>query len=127
MGKQQRQRVRTATLSVHHVQCVTRDLSTLLAERVEPELKRVGVKDTPVLREGLEPVAGHASLPARPEVCGLPIAVQPEGQLAQRIGVQATTILNDSRSPVIVHVTHPDTRHAAHSETPGRGRARPRE
>ena len=64
MGEQQRQRARTATFSVHHMQCLTRDVSTLLAQRVKSELKSVGVKDTPVGQESVQPVAGHASVPA---------------------------------------------------------------
>jgi hypothetical protein len=43
---------------------MTRNLNALLAQGVEPELKPVGVKGTPVLQKGVEPVAGHASIPA---------------------------------------------------------------
>jgi hypothetical protein len=64
VGEQQGERGWPATFSVHHVQSVTRNLSTLLAQGVEPELKRVGVKGTPVLQKGGEPVAGHASISA---------------------------------------------------------------
>ncbi len=64
MGEQQWERVWPATLSVHQVQTVTRNLNALLAQGVEPELKPVGVKGTPVLQQGVEPVAGHASIPA---------------------------------------------------------------
>jgi hypothetical protein len=46
------------------VHSVIRNLSTLLAQGVEPELKRVGVKGTPVLQKGVQPVAGDASIPA---------------------------------------------------------------
>lgn len=108
MGEQQRQGARTATFSVHHMQRLSRDLGALLAQGVEPELKPVGIKDTPVLQEGVQPVARYASLPALPEVCGFSIAVQPAAEHAQRIGGQPTTLLNDSRSPIILHATHPD-------------------
>src|SRR5450759_4586477 len=93
------------------MQRVSRDLGTLLAQGVEPELKRVGVKGTPIRQEGVQPVAGHASLPARPDAHRRSIAVQPAAELTQRIGGQPTTLLNDSRSPVILHATHPDMRY----------------
>jgi hypothetical protein len=64
VGEQQGERAWPATFSVHQVQSVTRNLSTLLAQGVEPELKRVGVKGTPVLQKGVQPVARHASIPA---------------------------------------------------------------
>jgi hypothetical protein len=108
VGEQQRQRARTATFSLHHVQYMTRDLSTLLTQSVEPALKSAGVKHTPVLQYSFQPVAGHASVPARPEVHRPSIAIQPAAELAQRIGGQPRTLLNDSQTPVIVHATHPD-------------------
>ena len=49
---------------MHHVQRLTRDLGTLLAQSVEPELQRAGVKHTPVLQEAGQPVARHASIPS---------------------------------------------------------------
>jgi hypothetical protein len=59
VGEQQRQRARIATFSVHRVQYMTRDLSTLLPQSVESTSKIVGVKHTPVLQEGFQPVACH--------------------------------------------------------------------
>ena len=110
MGQQQRQRAWTATFSVHHVQCMTCDVCPLLTQSVEPELKSAGVKHTPILQEGFQPVAGHASLPTRPEIHRLSIALQPTAELAQRIDGEPKTLLNDSQAPVVVHVTHPYTR-----------------
>jgi hypothetical protein len=110
VGQQQRQRAWTATFNVHHVQCDTSDLDTLLTQGVEAQLKCVGIKDTPVLQEAVKPAARHASVPGRPKVRGLSRGVQPTAQLAQRIGGQQTTLLNDSQAPVVVHTTHPDTR-----------------
>jgi hypothetical protein len=43
--------------------------------------------------------ARHASVPGRPKVRGLSIAVQPTAQFAQRIGGQPTTLVNDCRPP----------------------------
>jgi hypothetical protein len=110
VGEQQRERAWPATFSVHQVQSVTRNLSTLLAQGVEPELKRVRVKGTPVLQKGLQPIAGHASIPAWTEVSGLPVAIEPAAELSQCIGVQSTAFLNDSHAPVIVHASHRVTR-----------------
>jgi hypothetical protein len=64
VGEQQREGAGPATFSVHQVQSVTRNLSTLVAQRVEPELKRVGVKGTPIFQKGVQPIAGHALIPA---------------------------------------------------------------
>jgi hypothetical protein len=64
VGEQQGKWAWPATFGVHQVQSVTRNLSTLLAQGVEPELKRIAVKGTPVLQKGVQPVAGHASIPA---------------------------------------------------------------
>jgi hypothetical protein len=64
VGEQQGKRAWPATFSVHQVHSVTRNLSTLLVQGVEPELKRVGVKGTPILQKGVQPAAGDASIPA---------------------------------------------------------------
>src|ERR1022692_395937 len=105
MGQQQRQRAWTATFSVHHVQCMTCDVCPLLTQSVEPELESAGVKHPPVLQEGFQPVAGHASLPTRPQIHRLSIALQPTAELAQGIASQLRWLLNDSQAPVIVHAT----------------------
>jgi len=42
------------------------DLGALLAQGVEPQLKSVGVKATPILQKGVQPLARHPSLPADP-------------------------------------------------------------
>ncbi len=86
MGEQQRQRARTATFGVYHVQRVSPDLGALLAQSVEPELKSVGVKHTPVRQEGVQPVAGTPRSQLAPRSAELSIAVQPAAELAQRIG-----------------------------------------
>ena len=109
VGKQQRQRPRTATFHVHHVQCMPRDLSTQLAQVVEAELKSIGIKGSPVLQQGVQPLARHASLPARPEVWGLSIIPQPAAELAQPIGRQPATLLNNRHATGIAHLSHPDT------------------
>jgi hypothetical protein len=82
VGEQQRQLAWTSSYCVDHVRCMTCDLSTLLTQSIEPDLKSAGVKNTPVLQEGFQPVARHASFPPRPEVDGRSIASQPAAELA---------------------------------------------
>jgi hypothetical protein len=68
MGEQQRQRPWATSLSVHYVQRMTVDRDAQLEQRVEPALKRLRVKVTPVIEKDAQPVPGHPSLPTRAEV-----------------------------------------------------------
>jgi hypothetical protein len=95
------------------VECDTRELSTLLAQTIEAQLKRVGIEATPILQESVKPSARHASVPGRPKIRGASMAVQSMPQVAQRIGLQPAPLVNDSQARVIVHATHPDTRSPA--------------
>ena len=92
---------------MHQVHDLTSDFDTLLAQSVEPALKRLGVKDAPIRQEGVQPVARDASLPALPEVGGLSIAVQPGAKRGQSIGGQLTALLSDSQSAAIIHAADP--------------------
>ena len=85
---------------MHHL---TIDVDTLLTQCVEAALKRIRLKRPPVRHQGLEPVAGHASLPARPEHNGPAIAIQPAAELVKRFGGQLRRLFNDSQAAVIGH------------------------
>jgi hypothetical protein len=113
VGEQQRQRARTATFNVNHVQCATPDFRTLLTQSVEPALKGVGVKHTPILQKSVQPIGRDASVPARSEVHGPSMAVEPAAKFEQRVRGQLMALLNDSQAAVIVHAAHPDTAHRA--------------
>jgi hypothetical protein len=69
VGEQQRQLAWTSSYCVDHVRCMTCDLSTLLTQSIEPDLKkRRCQKHASPPQEGFQPVARHASFPPRPEV-----------------------------------------------------------
>src|ERR1700753_794266 len=86
--------------------CLTRDLDTLVTQRVELELKSAGVIGTPVLQESTQPLAGHTSLPPRPEAGGPAVVGEPPAELDQRIGSQPTTLIIDPQSRVLIHTPH---------------------
>lgn len=101
MGEQERQRPRPAALHVHHVQFLTGDLHALLAQPVEPGLKRLGVKVTPVPEERVQPGARHASFPSWPEVGGLSTVAQAPVELAHSIGVELEAMIGHAHAMLL--------------------------
>jgi deazaflavin-dependent oxidoreductase (nitroreductase family) len=94
MGEQQRQRPRATTFGVNQMQRLSGDLNPPLVQRVKLQLKSATIEASPIIEEGLEPVARHPSVPAPPEAGRPPIALQSTAQFAQCLGAQQKTLLN---------------------------------
>jgi hypothetical protein len=105
MSEQQRPWARTATFNAHDVQRLLCEFDAQLGERVQLQLKSIRIEVAPVLHEGVQPNGGDSAVPPGANIRGPSIAVQPATELAQRTGVQSTTLLDDLHVPVVVHAT----------------------
>src|SRR5947209_12530041 len=87
VGEQQRQRARTVTFDVHHMQTLPAvDLGAKLTQSVKPVLKIASVKAAPIFEEPSKPIGRNAKVPARPEVGREAGVGEPASEVAQRIG-----------------------------------------